>query len=289
VWRGFFDPTRIPEHIDWTLVAALAGYAGVGGMGNSTVSNFVREKGWGMGGMVGAIPSAFGGHRITLSHIGTVCRRGPEATTRMKMWWKYLIADQFLVWAPGSLIGMALPAILGFQYLGQNADYFHKTLQWRAAATLAQNFGAQAGDIFRTLTLLCGFLILFPSQFGSMDGIARRWADALWTGSRRARRMDTHRAKHFYYAIIGVFVLWGLIAFTLGTSPPKMMLLSANAANLAIAACIFHTLYVNRRFLPPEFRPSPGKEVAMVVAGVFFLTMFGLVVNQTLLPMLLGK
>jgi Mn2+/Fe2+ NRAMP family transporter len=285
VWNGFFNPTRVPEHIDWALIAALVGYAGVGGMGNSAVSNYVREKGWGMGGKVGAIPSAFGGHRITLSHIGMVCRRGPEATARMKMWWKYLMADQYLVWAPGSLIGMALPAILGFQYLGHDADYFHQKQQWRAAAALAQNFGAEAGDIFRTMTLICGFLILFPSQLGSMDHIARRWADALWTGSRRARRMDTHRAKYFYYAIIGVFVLWGLVAFTL-TSPPKMMLLSANAANLAIATCIFHTLHVNRRFLPPEFRPSPAKQVAMALAGMFFLTVFGLVVKQTLWPML---
>jgi hypothetical protein len=100
--------------------------------------------------------------------------------------------------------------------------------------------------------------------------------------------MDTHRAKQFYYAIIGAFVLWGLVAFTLGTSPPKMMLLSANAANLAIAVCIFHTLYVNRRFLPPEFRPSPAKEAAMVLAGLFFLTVFGLVVNQVIVPLLRG-
>jgi hypothetical protein len=287
VWSGFFNPARVPSRIDWTLIAALAGYAGVGGMGNSAVSNYVREKGWGMGGKVGAIASAFGGHRITLSHIGTMCRRGPEATGRMNGWWKRLAVDQYLLWAPSSLIGMALPALLGLQYLGRDGDYFHQK-QWVAAATVAQNFGAEAGAIFRILTLLCGFLILFPSQLGAMDHTARRWADALWTGSRRARKLDTRRAKQFYYAILGAFVLWGLFTFTL-TSPPRMMLISANAANLALAACIFHTLYVNRRFLPPEFRPSPAKQAALTLAGLFFLTMFGLVVRQQLLPLLRGS
>src|SRR5262249_58283737 len=127
---------------------------------------------------------------------------------------------------------------------------------------------------------------LFPSQLGALDQTARRWADALWTGSRRARKLDTHRAKQFYYAIIAAFVLWGLFTFTL-TSPPRMMLIRANAANLALAACIFHTLYVNRRFLPSEFQPSPAKQVALVLAGLFFLPVFGLVVHHQLLPLLL--
>ena len=52
-------------------IGAFAGYAGGGGMANSTYSNFVRDKGWGMGRLVGALPSAVGGRHITLSHVGT--------------------------------------------------------------------------------------------------------------------------------------------------------------------------------------------------------------------------
>ncbi|MFM9061995.1 MAG: hypothetical protein ACKOOI_03005, partial [Pirellula sp.] len=42
-------------------IGAFAGYAGGGGLANSTYSNFVRDKGWGMGSQVGAIPSVVGG------------------------------------------------------------------------------------------------------------------------------------------------------------------------------------------------------------------------------------
>ena len=38
------------------VIGAFAGYAGGGGLSNSTYSNFVRDKGWGMGSVVGAIP-----------------------------------------------------------------------------------------------------------------------------------------------------------------------------------------------------------------------------------------
>ena len=54
------------------VIGAFAGYAGGGGLSNSTYSNFVRDKGWGMGSVVGAIPSAIGGRHVTLSHVGKV-------------------------------------------------------------------------------------------------------------------------------------------------------------------------------------------------------------------------
>ncbi|MBC8290186.1 MAG: hypothetical protein H8E37_07700, partial [Planctomycetes bacterium] len=49
------------------LIGAFVGYAGGGGLSNSTYSNYIRDKGWGMGSQVGAIPSAVGGRKVTLS------------------------------------------------------------------------------------------------------------------------------------------------------------------------------------------------------------------------------
>ena len=60
---------RLPE-LDWTLIAVFVAIAGAGGMTNTMFSNYAREKGWGMGGQVGAIPSAVGGRAIVLSHVG---------------------------------------------------------------------------------------------------------------------------------------------------------------------------------------------------------------------------
>ena len=71
-FTGFFSFTGLPHPIDWGLIGALAATAGSGGMGNLTVTNWIRDKGFGMGAKVGAIPSAVGGHEIQLSHVGTV-------------------------------------------------------------------------------------------------------------------------------------------------------------------------------------------------------------------------
>jgi hypothetical protein len=332
IWGGIFDVTRLPRdpatgqpHIDWGLVAAMAGFSGVGGLGNIMVSNFVREKGWGMASKVGAIPSAFGGHQVTLSHLGTMARPSTETNRRFKGWFKYLIADQYAIWALGSLIGIMLPCLMGAQYLkvpdaqgnvrtaevrragtpppspapqvnapradAQPSDREvlakKSNEQWRWAAALAQDFGAAKGDIFRYFTLFCALVILIPGQFYVIDGVARRWTDAVWSGSARARLMDVTRIKHLYYSFAALYVTWGLLFFTFfgWLSGSSMMIFAGNLANFSIFMTICHTFYVNRRFLPKEMQPSPAKQAALVAAALFFLTMFALVVNQKLIPM----
>jgi hypothetical protein len=294
IWGGLFDFSRLPldaqgnPSIDWGLIAALAGYSGVGGLGNIMASNFVREKGWGMGGKVGAIPSAIGGQDIQLSHIGTACTGGPETRRRFKGWFRYLIIDQYIVWAAGSLIAMMLPCTLGAQYLG-TTDL--KGDNWKWAAAMAQGFGAVHGELFRNLTLLMGLIIMIPGQFYAVDVASRRWTDVLWSSSRRVRLMDKHHVKFIYYGFAGVFILFGISAFTFfpNLSATSMMIIAGSMANLAISASIFHTLYVNLRFLPADLRPSRLKQGALVLSGLFFLVMFGLVVNQKIVPLIFGK
>ncbi len=276
---GFFNPFFVPKEIDWALVTALAGFAGVGGMGNCLASNFVREKGWGMGARVGAIPSIFGARQLTLSHLGTACGDDAETASRFRGWWRRAQADQYGIWAVGSLVAMLLPCLLGAQFLKD--DYVSGGSQWEAAATMARNFGAATAPFWGILCLVIGFIILFPGQFGAMDGIARRWCDALWSGSRHARMLRTDRIRWVYYSFVGLYACFGLYLINvIGLSPPKMMIVSANMANLAMTATIFHTLYVNRRFLPEGLRPSPAKQVALIAAGLFFVVMFALVTQQ---------
>jgi hypothetical protein len=80
------------------VIGAFAGYAGGGGLSNSTYSNFVRDKGWGMGSVVGAIPSAIGGRHITLSHVGKVFVINETNLERWKMWIKFMFGDPDASW-----------------------------------------------------------------------------------------------------------------------------------------------------------------------------------------------
>ena len=118
IFTFWWSEGRLPQIglAEVAVIGAFVGFAGGGGLGNSMYSNYVRDKGWGMGLEVGAIPSAIGGKNITLSHLGKVFDMTQENMQRWRGWWKVIVIDQVLIWAPGCIVGMALPALLSLQF-----------------------------------------------------------------------------------------------------------------------------------------------------------------------------
>jgi hypothetical protein len=127
---------------------------------------------------------------------------------------------------------------------------------------------------------------MIPGQFYVVDITARRWTDVIWSGSRRARKFEPSKVKHLYYGIAGAYVTWGVCAYTFfpNLSASTMLVIAGNMANLTISMTILQTLYVNRTFLPESMRPSLAKQAALLLSAAFFLCMFGLVVNQKIVP-----
>jgi hypothetical protein len=176
---GFLSFGSIPAGVDWSLVAAFAAFAGAGGLGNASTGNYIREQGWGMGGQVGAIPSAVGGKEISLSHIGKVFALTPENIRRFREWYKYVRFDQYGIWAGGCFFGVALPAMLAVRFIPRNTELSG----WDGAAFQAAGIAREYGAIFWYLTLLCGFCVMFSSQLLVVDSVGRRWSDMIWTGT----------------------------------------------------------------------------------------------------------
>ena len=272
--KGFFSfgslPTPGPDgQVNWLLLGAFAAYAGSGGLGNVTITNYVRDKGWGMSSLVGAIPSMIGGQNVTLSHWGKVFRISPENLKRFKEWWKYVRFEQYGIWLIGCFIGIALPAMLTIAFVpsGQEMD------QWSAAGFQAEGLAEKGGRVMWYLTLLCGFWVLFSTQLGGVDGVPRTYTDIIWTGLKRARNLGEHNSKWIYYPILGVYILWGIIAMYLA-KPFFMILVSATICGYLLVITALHTLYVNRKFLPKEIQPPMWKQVGLVLCAGYY-SIFG--------------
>lgn len=189
VARGFVSFGQIPKGIDWSLVAAFSAFAGSGGLGNAGTSNYIREQGWGMGGVVGAIPSIVGGKDITLSHLGKIFVLNPENVRRFREWYKYVRFDQYFIWACGCFLGIALPAMLAVRFVGPGRDLSG----WDGAAFQAAGIAREGGGIFWYLTLICGFWVLYSSQLLVVDAVGRRWSDMIWTGTLQPDSGDRNR------------------------------------------------------------------------------------------------
>jgi len=270
------------------VVGAFAGYAGGGGLSNSTYSNYVRDKGWGMGAKVGAIPSAVGGRQVKLSHIGKTFPLNDENMRRWHGWWKYLLTDQILVWAPGCFMGMALPALLSMQF-AEHSELYHQTtrLDWAQAVITADGirhdpqFSPAVAKGLWVITLLVGMTVMLPSQMSIVDDFSRRWTDILWSGNPRIRaRLAGDQVKYLYYAILGSYVLWTFVCawlfHTYGT-PKLMVVVIANLGNVALGVTSLQLLWVNRNLLPHALRPRWYQQAGLVLCGVFYLGLASIV------------
>lgn len=280
------------------VLGAFAGYAGGGGMANSTYSNYVRDKGWGMGRQVGAIASAVGGRNITLSHVGKIFLISPESLARWRGWWRYVLTDQLIVWMPGCFMGMALPALLSLQFAPSSEFYSNPTkLEWAQAMITADGirhapqFGPAVANLLCLMTLIVGLIVLLPSQMSIVEDFSRRWTDIIWSASPHAREnMRDDQVKYIYYALLSGYVLWTLVAqflFSTYGTPKLMTLIIANLNNLAIGVTAFQLLWINVTLLPAELRPRWYHRTGMVCCGVFYLGMAGLVFVTRQWPILM--
>jgi hypothetical protein len=260
---GFFSFTGLPQPIDWGLIGALAATAGSGGLGNLTVTNWIRDKGFGMGSKVGAIPSAVGGHQIQLSHVGVVFPATGENLARWREWIRYVHADQIWVWGLFCFFGMFLNVNLATAIVPHGTD-----LQGLAAGAYQAEYLSKIWPGFWFLTLFNGFWILFKTQLGNTDILVRTITDAVWMSSRRARERQMG-IRAIYYGILLLFSIWGVFVIRLA-SPFQLFKILANMAGIVLLVAGVQIFLVNRRFLPRAVRPSRWREVGLLACSAFY-------------------
>jgi hypothetical protein len=257
----------LPPGGDLSLLAALVAYSGAGGVSNLVLSNWARDKGYGMASHAGYIASAIGGERVPLAHAGFRFDDGGEARRRWRGWWRIIRADQCAVFAAGAVLGMLLPAIIYVTFVPPGTDIQGLGI----SAALASSVGRTEGALMAGAIALLGAWILFKTQLDTFEGMTRAITDILWTGSTRVREAGRGDVRAIYYTVMILLVVWGVIALKL--APPfALLLISANVAGVIFVIASLHLLYVNTRLLPPHVRPPLWRRVALVGMSVFYAT-----------------
>ena len=262
----------IPTGADFFLIGAFAAYAGGGGVANLTLSNWARDKGYGMSSSVGFIPAAVGGKKVALAHSGSTFQPNAESMKRWGRWWRIVRVDQWGVFFTGAMLGMTLPALLYVTFVPAGSDIRGLGI----AAALAQAVTTQKGAIFGGIIAIIGVWILFKAQLDILEGMTRAVTDILWTGSARIRAWRGGDVRFVYYSVLALISVWGILALRL-TQPIILLALSANMAGIVFIVSSFHLLYVNTRLLPVGLRPPLWRRLSLVALALFyglFLTMW---------------
>ena len=259
--KGYVSFGYIPPGVDVLLFGALVGYSAYGGFGNNCLTNWYRDKGYGMAKRIGYIPTVVGGHEVHVSPSGNMPPPTKDNVEHFEGWWKLLTFDQWVVFWVGGILGMALPGIL---YVSQIAP--GTTLaSWGIAVTAAEHFGMLGFYMIAGM----GFWILFSSAMSNLDLVPRQCTDMLWYASPKVREWSKGDIRKVYYGLLLAVLIWGTIYVNIYV-PLVLLALSANVANFTMALSALLTVIVNRKFLPQEYRPAVWREVIMLVTTVFF-------------------
>jgi hypothetical protein len=265
-FAGFFSFGYWPENADIVLIATLAATAGSGGVGNLVISNWVRDKGFGMGATVGAIPSAVGGRNVTLSATGKIFEISPENLRRWAVWCRYVFLDQVVLWAGGCFVGMFLNVNLATAIAPAGADL----TDVGAGAFQAKYMAEKLWPGFWFLALLNGFWILFSTHLGNTDTLVRSVTDTLWSAGL-GRRPKANVGRLYYGLLIG-FTFWGAITVQFGSAMTLFRALGVVAGPVLCLAAL-QILRVNSTLLPPELRPPLWRRLGLIACAIFYACM----------------
>jgi hypothetical protein len=174
------------------------------------------------------------------------------------------------------MIGMALPSVFSLEFIRGVTNVDGNA----AAAMTAEAIAARHGIFFWYATLLCGFLIMAPTQVSQLDNIARRWTDILWIGWGRLKNVDEHKVKYVYYTILAVYCLWGLLALRVTPNPLVLAVATGVMWNFALGFTAVHTLVVVRSLLPAELRPGILQCAGLAACAVFYVGISVIALSQ---------
>jgi len=261
--RGTFD--FFPIGTDLFLLGALVAYSGAGGVTNIVLSNWARDRGYGMGERAGYIPCAIGGQKVALAHNGFIFEGDPEGMRRWRGWWRVVSVDQWGVFFAGAILGMVLPAMLYVTFLPRGMDIQGLGI----SAALAQAIGATAGPLLGVFIAFLGAWILFKTQLDQLEGMVRAITDILWTGNPRVRTWRGGDVRAVYYCVLAAVVVWGIVALRLA-QPILLLQIGANVAGFVFVVASLHLLYVNTRLLPKHVRPPMWRRAALVAMALFY-------------------
>ena len=271
-----YDPAAgefrfLPRDADFFLLGAFAAYSGAGGVANITLSNWARDKGYGMGQRAGYISGAVGGERVHVAHSGFTFTPDAAAMARWRGWWRIVRADQWGIFFVGALLGMTLPALLYVTFIPPGTEIRGLGI----AAELAGAMRRTAGPTAALAVAFMGAWILLKTQLDILEGMTRAITDMLWTGSERVRRWRKGDVRGVYYVVLAILVLWGILALRLA-QPIVLLQIGANMAGIVFVIASLHLLYINTTLLPRELRPPMWRRVALVATAVFYGVFVGM-------------
>jgi len=266
--RGFVEVGKIPDGVETigaaTLLGAIA-FAGAGGALNLVQSNWVRDKGLGMGARLPKVVSPFTGEETVAPTTGYFFKRDEENMRRWNAWWRVADREQFFTFF---VIGaVALFVFMTLTYVTVGTGVAEESFDFiRVQGEALQDVkGAWLGTTF----WLIGSVVLFSTNLAVLDMVGRITADVLKTGVLRDNNKWSE--SKLYFVTVWLEIAFGSIILLSGVTQPIVLIVIASSLNgLVMFVYSILLIQLNRGVLPREIGLKGGRLVALSWAVLFY-------------------
>jgi hypothetical protein len=252
-----------------TLLGALA-FAGAGGGQNLVQSNWMRDKGFGMGEYVPRLVSPITGQPEAKPSTGYIFEPTSANLSRWKGWWKFANIEQLCTFVLITFFTilftslLAYSTVFGREGLASNISFIK---------TEGEVLGERVGQWFKYFFWIIGAFSLFAAALGIVDYTSRLAADVIKTSYAR----QANESK-IYAALVWGLVGIGIIVLLAGFDQPIVLLVIAAVVG-GFMMFIYSGLLIliNRKILPAPIRIRGVRLGAMIwsillFGGLSFLT-----------------
>jgi hypothetical protein len=257
---------EVPEGIAWPLLLGALAFAGAGGSANLAQSNYIKDKGYGMGRWVGRITSPLTGRDEPTPNVGFRFEASAENLAAWRLWWRRANWEHALTFWLLCLLSLSLFCLLAHALLGvQGAPTEGLGFVADQGAVLETRFGPLA----RHGLVWVGIAVLFSTELGILDAVTRVAVDLLKSSFVRDSAFWT--LSRLYFAVLWGFIASGVLILATGFDDPLDLLVRSAALNAVVMFLYSGLLLVlGLRCFAPPLRPSPLRIAALCAAFLFF-------------------
>jgi hypothetical protein len=257
------------------LLGALA-YAGAGGTNNLVVSNWIRDKGFGMGLYAPRVVSPITGEEEAApSGRGFWFRVDPASMRRWDEWWRKANLEQFFSFFVIGLITIVVFSLVAYSTVYGNPDV--KDSDFAFIEIQGNVLKETTGAWFGTLFWVIGAISLFGAALGIIDYVSRLVADVLRVGYLRESPRWTE--SKLYFCVVWFLIACGTAILLSGFDQPLSLVVVAAALSGGVMFIYsILLLVINRRFLPDQLKVRGIRMLVLLWAAGLFGVMSVLVV-----------
>jgi hypothetical protein len=273
---ALLSEVEIPaEALGWALLLGALAYAGGGGGQNLCQSNWIRDKGYGMGKHAPRIVSPITGEPEAQPGTGWRFEPDAESMGRWRDWWRFANIEQATTFGLITFLTILFTSVLAYATLYGSGDLprdisFLK-LEGEALA-------ASAGGWFGGLFWAVGALSLFAAALGIVDYSSRLAADVL-----RTSYLPRANESRLFAIIVWVMVAFGILVIASGlTQPLVLLVISACVAGFMMFIYSGLLIILNRRLLAPPLRPGAFRVATLVWALGLFGILSAITIDEQL-------